>query len=233
MVKKISDALRILTALDLPRAQLNLRSALCLLAICDIKPRTAWAQASAPLIGITPIMEFAARHYMDEPYAPNTRETIRRQTMHQFCDAGIALYNPDDPSRAVNSPKAVYQISPEALALVRNFGTPQWQRNLDDFLARNGSLAKTYAKPRKLANVPIKIGNGSTIRLSPGAHSQLIRSIVEQFAPRFAPNSSLIYAGDTGRKWGYADATALATLGAKLESHGKMPDVVIHDTTRD
>jgi BsuBI/PstI restriction endonuclease domain/BsuBI/PstI restriction endonuclease HTH domain len=30
--------------------------------------------------------------------------------MHQFCDAGIAIYNPDKLDRPVNSPKAVYQI---------------------------------------------------------------------------------------------------------------------------
>jgi len=47
----------------------------------------------------------------------NTRETVRRQTMHQFVDAGIALYNPDKPDRPVNSPAAVYQIEPAALTL--------------------------------------------------------------------------------------------------------------------
>lgn len=38
--------------------------------------------------------------------------------MHQFVDAGIALYNPDDPKRPVNSPKAVYQIEPKILELL-------------------------------------------------------------------------------------------------------------------
>lgn len=233
MVRKIDEALQILTALDMPRGQLNQRSALCLLAICGIKPQTAWKQARTPLIGITPIMEFAASHYMDKPYAPNTRETIRRQTMHQFCEAGIALYNPDDPSRAVNSPKAVYQISPEALSLVRSFGSRGWRQNLADFRTRSTGLARKYAMPRELANVPLKTGNGRVLRLSPGAHSRLIRSIVETFAPRFAPGSTLIYAGDTGDKRGFSDAAALAALGIELDSHGKMPDVVIYDTARD
>jgi hypothetical protein len=59
-----------------------------------------------------------SRKYYRKKYAPNTRETFRRQTMHQFVQAGLALYNPDDPNRPVNSPRAVYQISPEALALL-------------------------------------------------------------------------------------------------------------------
>lgn len=232
MARKIDDALQILKALDMPRAQSNTRSALCLLAICDMKPKTAWRQANAPLLGITPIMEFAAKHYLEKPYAPNTRETIRRQTMHQFCEAGIALYNPDDPARPVNSPKAVYQVSPEALTLMRSFGDPQWRKNLAAFLKRRGRLARKYAAPRKLAEVPVTIGNGLVTRLSPGAHSGLIRSIVETFAPRFAPGSTLIYAGDTGDKRGYSNDAALAALNVALDSHGKMPDVVIHDTTR-
>src|SRR5690349_21494910 len=124
------EALEILTAIDMPRAQRNRRSAICLLALTDVTPSKTWSEAAMPLIGITPIMEFAGEHYLPSPYAPNTRETVRRQSMHQFCDAGIAVYNPDKPGRAVNSPDAAYQISPEALSLVRAFGSPQWPEAL-------------------------------------------------------------------------------------------------------
>ena len=56
----------------------------------------------------------------------------------------------------------------------------------------------------------------------------LIRAIIEDFAQRFAPGSVLVYAGDTGDKWGYFDAPLLAGLGVDVDSHGKMPDVVLH-----
>ena len=59
-------------------------------------------------------------------------------------------------------------------------------------------------------------------------HSELIRAIIEDFAPRFAPGSTLVYVGDTGDKWGYFDATLLAELGIDVDSHGKMPDVILH-----
>ena len=55
---------------------------------------------------------------------------------------------------------------------------------------------------------------------------------IEEFAPRFAPGSILIYAGDTGEKLGYFDRERLAALGVIVDHHGKMPDVVIHDVTR-
>ena len=115
--KHIAEANQILIFLDLPRAQQNERSALSLLALLNLTPRKKWARSENPLMGITPIMDWAREHYQKE-YAPNTRETFRRQTIHQFVDAGIALYNPDMPDRPVNSPKAVYQIEPATLAWI-------------------------------------------------------------------------------------------------------------------
>jgi len=225
--KHITEANQILISLGLPRAQQNERSALCLLALLNLTPRKKWSKAENPLIGITPIMDWMREHYQKE-YAPNTRETIRRQTMHQFVDAGIALYNPDKPDRPVNSPKAVYQIEPETLKLLRSFGTRAWHDKLIDFLAQRETLTAKYANEREQNRVPVQIAKGKKISLSPGEHSELIRSVIEDFAPRFAPGCVLVYAGDTGDKWGYFDAALLAELGVNVDSHGKMPDVVLY-----
>lgn len=225
--RNIKDALLILEALGLPRAQRNDRSALCLLALLDLTPEKTWAQAENPLIGITPMMEFSRQHYARE-YAPNTRETFRRQTIHQFVQAGIALYNPDKPARPVNSPKAVYQISPETLALLKTYGTPQWEPSLKHFLATRKTLTHRYANEREQKLVPVCLAAERQIKLSPGAHSELIKAIVEDFAPRYAPGCVLVYVGDTGDKWGYFDEELLTQLGVTVDSHGKMPDVVIY-----
>jgi hypothetical protein len=227
----IEAAQQIIVSLGLPRAQQNERSALCLLAILNLTPGKAWADAENPLVGITPIMDWARKHY-DKEYAPNTRETVRRQTMHQFCDAGVAIYNPDKPNRPVNSPKAVYQIEPAALALLRTFGTPAWHDNLAAYLAERETLVARYAKEREQNRIPVEIALGQQIILSPGEHSELIRAIIEDFAPRFAPGSVLVYVGDTGDKWGYFDAPLLVSLGIDVDSHGKMPDVVLHYTAK-
>lgn len=227
----IGAAQQIIVSLGLPRAQQNERSALCLLALLNLTPGKAWADAENPLVGITPIMDWAREHYGKE-YAPNTRETFRRQSMHQLCDAGVALYNPDKPDRPVNSPKAVYQIEPAALALLRTFGTPAWHDNLAAYLAQRETLVAKYARKRVQNRVPVEIAAGQRITLSPGEHSELIRAIIEDFAPRFAPGSVLVYVGDTGDKWGYFDAVLLAGLGVEVDTHGKMPDVVLHYTAK-
>ncbi len=227
----IAEANQILMALGLPPAQCNERSALCLLALLNLTADKLWAQAENPLVGITPMMAWVREHYGKE-YAPNTRETFRRQTMHQFVAAGIALYNPDAPARPVNSPKAVYQIAPAVLALLRSFDTSAWGDNLTAYLAQSQTLAARYAMEREQHRIPVLLAAGHEITLSPGAHSDLIRAIVEEFGPRFAPGSRLIYVGDTGDKWGYFDGELLAQLGVTINSHGKMPDVALYFVER-
>ena len=227
----IDEAHQILISLGLLRAQHNERSALCLLALLNLIPSKTWEQAENPLVGITPIMDWSREHYRQE-YAPNTRETFRRQTMHQFVDAGIALYNPDKPDRPVNSPKAVYQIAPTVLTLLRSFGATEWHDNLTTYLSLSQTLAASYAMEREQNRIPMQIAPGKEITLSPGEHSELIRAIVEDFGPRFAPGSMLVYAGDTGDKWGYFDAVLLTELGVDVDSHGKMPDVVLYFVER-
>ena len=77
MHSKIKNAMQILIDFGVPKGQQNERTALCLLALLDIKPKTKWVDAASPLVGITPMMQFAKEHY-DKNYAPNTRETFRR-----------------------------------------------------------------------------------------------------------------------------------------------------------
>lgn len=230
--RRVADAIAILSALGLPQAQQNERSALCLLALLDLSPAAPWADACAPLLGITPIMDWAREHYA-KAYAPNTRETMRRQTMHQFVLAGIARYNPDEPSRAVNSPRAVYQIDPQTLVLIRLFSTAKWQAALQDWTSGRSTLVARYARDRQQMCVPVRIAGGESINLSPGEHSELIRAIVEEFASRFVPDGELLYVGDTGEKWGYFDGDRLSMLGVSVNTHGKMPDVVLYCPQRE
>jgi adenine-specific DNA-methyltransferase len=229
-LKRIQEALEVLKALGLPTKQQNERSALTLLALLDVRPLTKWAQASAPLMGITPMMSFFADHY-GRTYAPNSRETVRRETVHQFVQAGFVRLNPDKPERPVNSPKAVYQIEASALDLLRKFGGGGWDDALPEYLDSAGMLAAAYAHERTMTRIPVTLPAGQKMSLTAGGQNALIKSIVEQFCPRFTPGGGLIYVGDAGDKWSLFDRDALTRLGVTVDSHGKMPDVVIHHST--
>ncbi|MFZ6755565.1 BsuBI/PstI family type II restriction endonuclease [Undibacterium sp. Dicai25W] len=228
--EKLQQAYNILIQLGMPRQQLNERTALCLLCLIDMTPDKPWSQATNPLVGITPIMDWSRQHYSKE-YAPNTRETFRRQSMHQFIEGAICLYNPDNPSRPVNSPKAVYQIEPNLLMVLRTFGTAQFEPMLNGYLQQRQTLAQMYARERDMLMIPLELANGETISLSAGSHSELIKDIVQDFGARYVPGGRLVYVGDTGDKHGFFDVEFLASLGVRLDNHGKLPDVVIYSTT--
>jgi adenine-specific DNA-methyltransferase len=223
---RIDEAIEILTTLGFPRKQLNERSGLTLLALLDLKPHEPWISAKAPLQGITPMMEFMEQQYAKK-YAPNTRETVRRQTVHQFIDAGLIVVNPDNIDRPVNSPKTVYQIEYSALELLRTFKTDEWDKNLSTYLASIETLKTKYAQERLKARIEVNI-LGKVIALSPGGQNILIEKIINDFCPRFTPSSNIIYVGDTDEKFAYFDESALLQLGIKIDTHGKMPDIIIH-----
>ena len=225
--QKIDEAIEIIKALGFPKGQHNERSALTLLAILNLRPDGSWQNAERPLMGITPIMDFC-RDVYGKQYAPNTRETFRRQTMHQFVDAGIAIYNPDKSDRPVNSPKACYQISIDAYEVIITFETKAWDKMLASFLKRIKTLAKRYAMEREMKMIPVTINDETQIRLTPGSHSKLIKEIIEEFGPRFVPDSQVIYVGDTGDKIGYLDDKKLNEIGIEIDKHGKMPDVILY-----
>lgn len=229
--QKIDEALEIVKALGLPRGQHNERSALTLLAILNLRPELSWKKSERPLMSITPIMDWCRNNYGKE-YAPNTRETFRRQTMHQFVDAGIAVYNPDQPDRPVNSPKTCYQISIEAFDAILTFGTDKWEEALAKYLSQKETLIQRYAKERDMQMIPVELAKGKEIRLTPGVHSRLIKEIIKEFGPRFAPGSEVVYVGDTGDKTGYFQKDRLKELGVEIDRHGKMPDVVLYYPTK-
>jgi hypothetical protein len=151
--------------------------------------------------------------------------------MHQFVAAGIVRYNPDDPSRSVNSPYAVYQIEPSTLELLRSYKTKAWKDNLKVYLLSHQKLVEQYARERESSRIPVTVSENKSILLSPGEHNELVKAIIEEFAPRFVPSCSLIYAGDTGDKFIFFDKILLSKLGIEIDPHGKMPDVMLYDST--
>ena len=227
--KRLSEAQTILAALGLPPNQQKLVPALTFLALCRLTPDAPWHEASRPMIGVSPIMDYVNSHY-DVSYRENSRESFRKNAIHYFEAARLIVKNPDDPNRKTNSAKTVYQVTDEALSLIQAFGADEWAERLSAYLQNVGSLADRFAARRTVDKVPLKMLPGSSLTLSPGTHSDLIEKIVHEFGPRFTPDGVLIYAGDTGRKWdSYFDKAMLESLGVEIGSAGtKMPDIVIY-----
>ncbi len=226
---KIIEAQEILHTLGLPKEQQNEMSALTLLALAGIGPKSDWKDAVRKSLTVTKgIMIFIASKY-GRKYAPNTRETFRRHVLHQFVQAHIADYNPDNPSLPTNSPNAHYALSEGVVSVLREWGTKQKDTVCDSFRQKYGTLCDLYHAQRKTPFVLLKLPNGQTAELSPGRHNELQVAIVKDFGPRFVPGAILVYVGDTAKKNLFLSGEIFQKLGVEISDHNKLPDVVLYD----
>ncbi|WP_371164456.1 BsuBI/PstI family type II restriction endonuclease [Buchananella felis] len=223
----VEDARHILELLGMDRERSNERSALVLLALSNLSPGMSWAEVESPLLGTRAIMDFMRDKFARE-YAPNTRETVRRFTLHQFVEVGIVVQNVDDPQRPVNSPYWNYSLSMPVRTLLASYGSDAWQSRLRDYLVERPGLIALYAAEREMEKIPVALPDGDLVALSPGGQNELIRSMVEEFCPRYAPGGVVLYVGDADSKWAIFAQNDLKALGVDIDRHGKMPDLVVY-----
>ena len=176
-------------------------------------------------------MDYIREHFGID-YAANTRETFRRQVLHQFIQGRIADYNPFNPDLPTNSPNTHYALTEPALSVVRLYGSSRWKTAVAEFRQKHGVLTELYGRDRDILKVPIKISDGTEYRLSPGRHNEVQKAVIEEFAPRFAPDACLLYLGDTAKKNLFIDKDGLSRSRISITDHGKLPDVVLHDEKR-
>ena len=177
-------------------------------------------------------MDWMADKY-GQNYAANSRETIRKESIHQFEQARLVDKNLDDPSRPTNSPNTSYQLTDQAAAVIAAFGSrPEYARALASFVASHDTLVRRYDKARNLTKLPLYLPDGNSVELSPGKHNRLQKMIVEEFRGRFAQGANVLYVGDTAKKRLVHDDATLTRLGIPHLKHDKLPDVVLYDEAR-
>lgn len=224
---KIQDARTILEILGMDAERSNERSALVLLALANVGPGSSWSDASNQMLGTRAMMDFMRDSYARE-YAANTREIIRRFTLHQFVEAHLVVQNPDQPDRPVNSPKWNYQLTGEALAVVRAYESDQWDQEVNRYLEKLPGLKIRHAETREMNRIPLTFSDGTRLTLSPGGQNVLLKAMIEEFCPMFTPGGKILYVGDAGNKRAFFNQESLLTLGASVNEHGKMPDLIVY-----
>ena len=133
-MSKIEKAREILIALGMPERQQADLCCYSLLAMLNVEPDTDWSDATNEWIRIHDILQFTKVAY-NVTYAENSRETFRKQAMHQFRNAALT----EDNGNATNSPNYRYRITEETLKLIHSFGTAEWDANLKQFKASHES----------------------------------------------------------------------------------------------
>ena len=229
---KLDLAKQLLEQVNMPVKQQSTLCCLALLAMAKLRKDTPCSQATNDWIRIHDIIAFIGENY-GVIYAENSRETFRKQAIHPFRTAALI----EDNGKATNSPNYRYRITSEFLKVIQE--TPENKRclceensSLAHFRARHDSLSALYASKRKMRKMPVKINN-QDFTFSPGKHNQLQKAIIEEFAPRFAPNSECLYVGDTIQKDMVKNVERLSLLGFGITLHDKMPDIVLYREDKD
>ena len=195
---KLETIKSLLAQIDMPTKQQSMICVFTLLAMAGVKQDTPWDAATNDWIRIHDIIAFTSEHY-GVVYAENSRETFRKQALHPFRTAALI----EDNGMATNSPNYRYRLTNEFLdvlkeltddSVVSELGTA-----LQTFLTNHDTLAAIYASKKRMQKMPVRI-NKQEFTFSPGKHNELQKAIIEEFAPRFAPNSECLYVGDTIQK---------------------------------
>lgn len=221
-MSKLEDAKKLLNALQVTQKQQSDMCCYVILAMAGLKAHDKWVSSTNEWIRIHDVIAFTRDNY-GVAYAENSRETIRKQAMHHFRNAAFI----EDNGKATNSPNYRYRLTGEMLTLMRSYGSREWKAKLTSFLSNHESLIDLYSSKRDFNRMPVKI-NDKDFTFSTGDHNRLQKAIIEEFAPRFAPNTECLYVGDTTEKDLVKNEERLKELGFEITLHDKMPDVVLY-----
>lgn len=217
----IEQAREFLIQIGMPKKCYNDRSCYVLIALSNMAQKTIWSEAENPWMGPHEIITYLRENEI-KTYAENSRESIRKGTLHPFRDLAIV----EDTSLASNSGNYKYRLTDEILELLRVYQTDEWEIALKYHNKYNKALVHSYQSKKELEKMPIRV-NGQDLRFSPGKHNQLQKQILEVFAPRFAQGFECLYVGDSADRDMYKNTERLQELGFDI-TLDVLPDVVLY-----
>lgn len=220
-----------LQVVGFPERRNTRQTAVCIYALLDTAPRPDLVMGKKCLnegARIHDILEFA-RQDLGIPVAENTRETYRKHSLKPLLDYFLVTRH----STAVNDPNTHYVLN-------RSFEeTLRRALQEPDGEARN-AIARHWAKafgrelpipaPGTVSAVTVRV-NDQVVTLSPGRHNQLIRDIIQEFAPGFIDQPRVLCVSDAAHKLRYV-SEKVEELNLVIGEHEKLPDVLLYSASR-
>lgn len=172
-------------------------------------------------------------------YADNSRETIRDDIMrNEFLRIGI-MKKRDLPGHATTSSKPIYYLTKSFADLfsAKLTGKPlekavkAWRdTNLDPAtLQRMALLAKGVRA--KASDIFIEMPDGSRLRLSSGPSNEVVKALIEDFAPRRLQAPAVLWISSSDKKSFPQFTGDLKAVGLKFDLNAELPDLILADMT--
>ncbi len=242
MEPKVDEALRILKAIGIPVDSMTRRRkdrlALTLLAVANIKPNTSWSDATcwkgqgSWSLTSRGIIDFCNAHYLHvlgKELSRGSYDDVRRKELAILVPSGIVLRSVANPDANTNDPTRSYAINEAAVKVLTDFGTPQWENSVEEFREEFGVLSSRLERVRNQDKIAVTLPDGTYLELSQGQHNVIQKAIIEEFLPRHAPGSEVLYLGDTSKKILIRKDERLKELGLPEIEHDLLPDVVAYN----
>jgi len=235
--QKILDGVVILEQLGIPLDQMYTpaqwrrveRLALVLLALGDVRSDTLWTELKSRDEDICTttrgIITFINAHYSEQISAGSYDDFKRKEIDRLFIDSIVVSGSVKRSS--TNDSRSGYAICPTHAEAIRKFGTVDWDNAVIDILKNKNSLRQQLDTTRALEMIPIQLpGHATGLSLTPGAHNELQKAIIEQFLPRYGYGCEVLYIGDSSDKYLYLNRERLLELNFPKPSHQELPDII-------
>ena len=79
----------------------------------------------------------------------------------------------------------------------------------------------------------MKFPNGETRHLAPGTSSQIAKSVIENFAPRFLGTPAVLWLSESRKKVVARDDELARSIGLRIQAARSLPDIILADLAPD
>lgn len=207
----LNDAKNILMEIDMPKELYNPRCVMIFCACAQMIDGKSWRHISEEYMSVHDIIKYVNDVFPNKAgldkkgYQENSRETFRDETLKRWVSAAIIE---SKAGLAANDRNNGYRFTSAFAALVRTYGSDQWEDSLSAFMETYESYSKKLKQVKSLPKgYDVTCGN-ITVKLGLSAHNKLQKQILEEFVPK-------------------------SELGIKiLEDTSKLPDIILYDSDK-
>lgn len=172
-----------------------------------------------------------------QPYADNTRETLRDETFPAWHDHGALAIR---PGVKTTSPAPRYALTESFADLFEpalhgdrlEEAVEQWRERR---MTPGARLKALTAQQRAQAThaVAVQLPSGERRELEPGEASIILKGVIEIWAPARLSDPVVLTVSEPGDKVYLADSKTLLRLGLSIDQTALLPDALIVDIGQD
>lgn len=172
----LNDAKNILMEIDMPKELYNPRCVMIFCACAQMIDGKSWRHISEEYMSVHDIIKYVNEVFPNKAgldkkgYQENSRETFRDETLKRWVSAAIIE---SKAGLAANDRNNGYRFTSAFAALIRTYGSDQWEDSLSAFMETYESYSKKLKQVKSLPKgYDVTCGN-ITVKLGLSAHNKL------------------------------------------------------------